>query len=173
MLPYATLHALSGRTYRSGASIRPCLVLVCFADVPAEHRALKSSKDLRARKIVLDGDLTSMQRRTRQGRLIRFHALKRDGKRPFWRYDRLLYTENGRVVEHEVPSTISPPSYAIMAPRGLLVVLVHLPLLPLPILGVMGVRTPMLLVLLQLLAPHSALCLLPLHCAHQLVLHLC
>jgi hypothetical protein len=66
-------------------------VVVTFRSLQEKHEAFKSSKTLRERGIFLDDDLTPAQRATRQGLRPAFSQLKEEGKKPFWRGERLLY----------------------------------------------------------------------------------
>ena len=59
--------------YKGGLHSRPAPVLVKFAGLLTKYAALKSSKDLRAKKVFLETDLTPAQqenRRARQGQYL-------------------------------------------------------------------------------------------------------
>lgn len=94
---------------REGPDARPRPMLVKFSSVQEKHLALRSSKDLRAQKIYIDMDLTPAQKENRSKKMDRFRLHKTQGHRPFWRYDRLLYTEGNQVREDGAPPGGSPP----------------------------------------------------------------
>ena len=59
--------------YKGGLHSRPAPVFVKFAGLSTKHAALKSSKDLRAKKVILETHLTPAQqenRRARQGQYL-------------------------------------------------------------------------------------------------------
>ena len=95
---------------RDGGNRRPRPVLVKFTSVQAKHDALKHSRELRGQKIYLDADLTPAQQGVRRAKAGRYRQLRDEGKKPFWRADRLFYYVQGRVQEEGVPP--GPP------PRG-------------------------------------------------------
>ena len=102
------LHCERLAPFRAGNNARPCPVLVKFAGTDTKRNALKSARDLRARRIYLDGDLTPLQQQIRHRKQPRYFALKREGKQVFWRYERLCYVHNGAVREDPGPT---PPPY--------------------------------------------------------------
>ena len=104
--------------YKGGPHSRPAPVLVKFAGVATKYAALKSSKDLRAKKVFLDTDLTLAQQENRRARQGQYFALKREGKRPFWRADRIFVMENGRMTESGENQSHQYRSYAGVAQQG-------------------------------------------------------
>lgn len=84
---------------RQDPAAKPRPVLVRFTTSDNKHAALKSSRQLRQQQLYLDQDLTAAQQRARTSRRGRYLELKEHGARPFWRYDRLYYTDSaGHVV---------------------------------------------------------------------------
>ena len=77
------LHCERLAPFRAGNNARPCPVLVKFAGTDTKRNALKSARDLRARRIYLDGDLTPLQQQIRHRKQPRYFALKREGQAGF------------------------------------------------------------------------------------------
>ena len=98
---------------RVGAS-RPRPVLVRFNTVQAKHTALKTSKELRVKKVYLDADLTERQQEIRRQKGQRYRELRDKKARPFWREERLFYYSGDRVVEDKgvLPGPPRPPPTA-------------------------------------------------------------
>ena len=63
----------------------------------AKHDALKHSKELRAKKVYLDADLTPAQQATRRVKADRYRQLRDEGKKPFWRADRHFFYVHDKV----------------------------------------------------------------------------
>ena len=78
---------------------RPRPFLIHFPSVAAKHAALKHCKALRQRKLFLDPDLTRQQQQIRVGLRPRYIAAKTEGKKPFWREERLYIRDGDRVTE--------------------------------------------------------------------------
>lgn len=98
---------------------RPRSVFARFVDTDTKHKALKSSKVLRMRRVYLDMDLTPLQQELRIARKGLYLNLQQQGARPFWRGARIFYTHNGQRMEagkgpspgraHAPPPGHSPP----------------------------------------------------------------
>jgi hypothetical protein len=69
----------------------PRPVLVKFASNADKHAALGQSRNLRAKRIYLDDDLTPRQQRMRASKRNRFLLLKGQGANPFWRGEHLFF----------------------------------------------------------------------------------
>ena len=78
----------------SQASVRPCVVQL--QSVTAKHALFKASAAFRARGLKLDDDLTLEQREVRTGLKGVATALAANGQRPYWRQERMFFTENSR-----------------------------------------------------------------------------
>ena len=89
-----------GRLQADRASNRPRPVLLSFRTNDAKHAFLKNSRTLREKKIYLDEDLTPLQQQTRTALRDDYHRLKAEGKKPYWRGERLLFRDGERVEEH-------------------------------------------------------------------------
>ena len=108
--PVAIAEARRLGRHREGApDARPRAVLVKFASVSDKHAALKHSKALRSRQIYLDSDLTPQQREIRIRARDRFQQLKAAQQKPFWREERLLYYDNGRIREDTASKARAAP----------------------------------------------------------------
>jgi hypothetical protein len=84
-------------------------VLLTFPTADAKHSFLKHSRHLREKKIFLDDDLTPFQQRTRLGLREAYHDLKTQGKKPFWRGDKLLFRAGEGVQEYTRGPPPPPP----------------------------------------------------------------
>ena len=96
---------------RPGSNARPRPIKLTFASVDAKHAALKRGKDLRAKGLNIDVDLTPAQQRERSLKQPRFTALKTQQMSPFWRGSRLMYrSQDGQVREDlgPMPPTMRP-----------------------------------------------------------------
>ena len=69
---------------------RPRPIKTTFPSVDAKHAALKRGKDLRAKGLNIDVDLTPAQQRERSLKQPRYTALKTQQLSPFWRGSRLM-----------------------------------------------------------------------------------
>ena len=83
-------------------------VLVRLVSVEAKHCAFRAGRDLRARKVFVDEDLTASQRDRRKTLRARYQQRRDQGWRPFWRGDRLLYVDGDGVAEDPGHGPIGP-----------------------------------------------------------------
>lgn len=83
----------------SGARPRP--LLVRFNSVDNKHGLFKKSKELRAKRITLDDDLTPAQMEQRRTLRPEYTRLKEQGLKVFWRGERLLKVTPQGVVSHD------------------------------------------------------------------------
>jgi len=104
---------------RDGSPAKPRQIKAIFTSADAKHRLLKRGKELRAKGLGVDVDLTPSQRAERVAKRDRYHALKGQNLAPFWRGSKLLYRQGTRIVEdHDAsmppppPPPGSPPTYA-------------------------------------------------------------
>ena len=103
---------------RDGPSAKPRPIKAIFTSADAKHRLLKRGKELRAKGLGVDVDLTPLQRAERIAKRDRYHALKAQSLAPFWRGSKLLYRQGTRVTEDNgasmppPPPPGHPPSYA-------------------------------------------------------------
>ena len=98
---------------RPGPGSRPRPIKITFPSVDAKHAALRRGKDLRAKGLNLDVDLTPAQQRERSLKQPRYTALKTQQLSPFWRGSRLMYrSQDGQVREDlgPMPPTTRPPT---------------------------------------------------------------
>ena len=73
-------------------------------------------KVFRQKGVYLDDDLTPDQQAKRRQQQGNFVAIKTAGYKPFWRLDRLLYNNNGQVIQH-FPGQPLPASWST-SPQG-------------------------------------------------------
>ena len=93
----------------TGPNAKPRPIVARFASEDAKHVALKQSRPLRERHIYRDADLTQEQQRVRRSLQPRHQELRSTNKRPFWRAERLFYTDGDQILETQVGSPLAPP----------------------------------------------------------------
>ena len=96
---------------RPGSGARPRPIKITFSSVDAKHAALRRGKDLRAKGLNIDVDLTPAQQRERSLKQPSYTALKTQQLSPFWRGSRLMYrSQDGQVREDlgPMPPTTRP-----------------------------------------------------------------
>ena len=72
-----------------------------FNNVDNKHALFKKSKELRAKRITLDDDLTPAQMEQRRTLRPEYTRLKDQGLKVFWRGERLLKVTAQGVVPHD------------------------------------------------------------------------
>ena len=80
-------------------AVRPRPMLVRFADSDSKHAGYQQAKLLRGRGVFLDDDLTPTQQDARFAKQPRYHELRAQNARPFWRGARIMVHREGRVWE--------------------------------------------------------------------------
>jgi uncharacterized protein YukE len=86
---------------RRDPGARPRPLLVRFNNVDNKHALFKKSKELRAKRITLDDDLTPAQMEQRRTLRPEYTRLKDQGLKVFWRGERLLKVTAQGVVPHD------------------------------------------------------------------------